>query len=72
MLNSKFGLYLAHWEEGNTYLVTHVLDAGFRERQHSCQASLVAQRVHNLPAMQETWVPSLGQGDPLEKGGATH
>jgi len=35
-------------------------------------ASLVAQTVKNLPAMQETWVQSLGQGDPLEKGMATH
>ena len=26
----------------------------------------------NLPAMQETWVPSLGWVDPLEKGMATH
>ena len=26
----------------------------------------------NLPAMQETWVWSLGQEDPLEKGMATH
>ena len=26
----------------------------------------------NLPAMQETWVPSLGWEDPLEKGMATH
>ena len=26
----------------------------------------------NLPAMQETWVLSLGQEDPLEKGMATH
>ena len=34
--------------------------------------SLVAQRVRNLPAMQETWVRSLGQEDPLEKGMATH
>ena len=33
--------------------------------------SLVAQTVKNLPAMQETWVPSLGQEDPLEKGMAT-
>ena len=31
------------------------------------QASLVARTVKNLPAMQETWVRSLGQGDPLEK-----
>ena len=35
-------------------------------------ASLVAQLVKNLPAMQETWVPSLGWEDPLEKGKATH
>ena len=35
-------------------------------------ASLVAQMVKNLPAMQETWVWSLGQEDPLEKGMATH
>ena len=34
--------------------------------------SLVAQMVKNLPAMQETWVRSLGQKDPLEKGPATH
>ena len=32
----------------------------------------VAQKVKNLPAMQETWVRSLGQEDPLEKGMATH
>ena len=28
--------------------------------------------VKNLPAMQETWVQSLGQEDPLEEGMATH
>ena len=35
-------------------------------------ASLVAQLVKNLPAMQETWVRSLGWEDPLEMGKATH
>ena len=35
-------------------------------------ASLVAQLVNILPAMQETWVLFLGQEDPLEKGMATH
>ena len=35
-------------------------------------ASLVAQRVKHLPAMQETWVRFLGQEDPLEKEMATH
>ena len=33
---------------------------------------LVAQTVKNLPAMQETWVQSLGWKDPLEEGTATH
>ena len=28
--------------------------------------------VNNLPAMQETWVPSLGQEDPLEEAMVTH
>ena len=32
----------------------------------------MAQLVKNLPAMQETWVRSLGWEDPLEKGKATH
>ena len=35
-------------------------------------ASLVAQKVKRVPAMQETWVRSLGQEDPLEKEMATH
>ena len=35
-------------------------------------ASLVAQVEKNLPAMQETWVQSLGQEGPLEKGMTTH
>ena len=35
-------------------------------------ASPVAQMVKNLPAMQETWVQSLGWEDALEKGIATH
>ena len=34
-------------------------------------ASLVAQREKRLPAVQETWVRSLGQEDPLEKEMAT-
>ena len=36
------------------------------------KASLVAQTVKNLPAMQEMWVRSLGWEDPLEKGMAIH
>ena len=37
-----------------------------------CWASLVAQLIKNPPAMQETWVQSLGWEDPLEKETATH
>ena len=39
---------------------------------NSIWASLVAQMVKNLPAMQETWVLSMGQEDPLEDKMATH
>ena len=34
--------------------------------------SLVAQRFKRLPAMQKSWVRSLGREDPLEKEMATH
>ena len=37
-----------------------------------CMASLVAQTVKHLPAMQETWVQSLSWEDPLENKMATH
>ena len=40
--------------------------------EHNVQASLVAQTVKNLPAMQKTWVQSLGAEDPLENGVATY
>ena len=33
---------------------------------------LVAERIKNLPAMQETWVRFLDQEDPLEKGKVIH
>ena len=39
-----------------------------QKRHCTCGASLVAWTVKNLPAMWETWVRSLGQEDPLEKG----
>ena len=43
-----------------------------RDRIGSGRASLVAQMVKNLLAMQETWVLSLGQENPLEKVMATY
>ena len=36
------------------------------------RASLVTQKVKNLPTMWETWAQSLAWEDPLEKGMATH
>ena len=39
---------------------------------NSKRASLLAQSVKNLPAMQETWVRFQGWEDPLEKEMATH
>ena len=47
------------------------LQAGFVSHHLLSGASLVTQLVENLPAMQETWVQSLGWEDPLEKGKAT-
>ena len=38
----------------------------------SLRASLAAQMVNHLPAVQETWVQSLGWEDLLEKEMATH
>ena len=41
-------------------------------RRKKNKASLIAQMVKNLLAMQETWVRSLGWEDPLEKEMATY
>ena len=54
-------IYVAYFSQDN--LVTY---------NNKSWSSLVAQMVKNLPAMQETQVRSLGWGDPLEKGMATH
>ena len=48
------------------------LKVSFKCYLSDIQASLVAQRLKHLPAMQETWVQSLGCEDPLEKEMATH
>ena len=42
------------------------------QQNGNISASLVAQMEKNLPAVQEIWVQSLGQEDPLEKGMAVH
>ena len=43
-----------------------------RDFQIFIQASLVVQIIKNLPAIQEIWVRSLGQEDPLEEGMEIH
>ena len=45
---------------------------GIEPRSPALWGSPVAQTVKNLPAMRETWVPSLGGEDPLEEGMAAH
>ena len=49
-------------------LMSPMLAGGF----FTTRVPLVAQLVKNLPAMRETWVQSLGWGDPLEKRMATY
>ena len=56
--------YLAYIKPRHNKNITLIAD-------HSW-VSLVAQTVKNPPAMQETWVWSLGWEDPLEEGMATH
>ena len=46
-------------------------DCGIRPTTTNA-ASLVALSIKNLPAMQDTWVQSLGWEDPLEKKMATY
>ena len=43
-----------------------------KTRKLKFRASLVAQMVKRLPAMQENWIRPLGWEDPLEKEMATH
>ena len=43
-----------------------------KNKSHVLLVSLVVQLIKNLPAIQETWVRSLGWEDSLEKGKATH
>ena len=50
----------------------HFPDAEIWGVQSHYWTSLVAQTVKNPPAMQKTWVRSLGWEDPLEEGMATH
>ena len=53
-------------------LTAHIEKRNFNITYLEDMTPLVAQRVKNLLSMQETWVRSLGQEDPLEKGMVTH
>ena len=63
-----------HWKFFWLSLLDHVLSGkpGNNIPKGEVRASLVAQMVKNPPAMQETWVQSMGWTDLLEKGTATH
>ena len=50
----------------------HLLYINFKSISSSILKDFVAQLVKNPPAMQKTWVQSLGWEDPLEKGKFTH
>ena len=52
--------------------ITQGLGVGGAYQHQGPQAFPVAHIVKCLPAMQETWVRSLSQEDPLKKGMATH
>ena len=56
--------YFEKW----SHLITGLLESNLSIGR----ASLVTQRLKHLPEMQEAWVPSLDQEDPLEKEMATH
>ena len=51
--------------------VQYLLKTG-RHVHARVHTSLMDQMVKNPPAVQETWVPSLGWEDSLEDGTATH
>ena len=59
-------VYLSQTQLGTGVAVVVVLT--FQPTKGYSRASLVAQLVKDLPAMQETPVQFLGQEDPLEKG----
>ena len=55
---------MSKWKEG--------IKKGFLDNSTEVWASLMAQTITDLPAMQETWVLSLGQEDSLKEGMASH
>ena len=70
--------YLLTWFSLNTCYMSNTISDHVENTAHVRQALYhgvgfhMAQMVKNLPAVQETWVESLGREDPLENGMATH
>ena len=63
------------WETSWTEQHSRLQSVGLQEYDTTEQVNYVfpsGSVVKNPPAMQETWVQSLGQEDPLEKGKGTH
>ena len=69
--NPQF-LHLLHWQVGSVSLMPARNPRTIIYLYPKLWASLVTQMIKSLPAMQEIWVRSLGQEDPLEKGMTIH
>ena len=59
--------YFSYFFNPQIYKI-HIVEYS-KENIKFSRASLVAQKVKNLPAMQETQIPSLGQEEPQEANG---
>ena len=69
-LDASYGALVVIWETSEG---VKKIDSGSKNRQGLIlKISLVAQTAKNLPALQKTWVRSMGREDLLEKGMATH
>ena len=68
---TKQDLLYSTRNSAQSYMSAWIGDGGLGENGYMYGASLVAQMVKNLPAMQET-LRSPRQEDPLQKGIATH
>ena len=69
----KFSDISNKWNIKNlTYCMCYAIYKWIWRHYTNTRASLIAQSVNNLPAIQETQVRFLGQKDPLEKEMAIH
>ena len=61
-----FCLLILLWDPLDSFTADLLLRSSITQAYTMLEASLVAQMVKNLPAMQKTWVQSLGREDSLE------